>query len=224
MIGKCLICGSYTLPGRVVCSSCLTMLNYNCFDSYMVRCKTCLYPLLDHVYSCPRCKALQGVRILSLFDYRNIKLRHLLECYKFRGMKKYSLLFAFIISIYLEKNNLVDCTIVPVPCSSAALKRRGWDHMKEVAKILEKRYGYSVSYLLTNRDVSAEEQKKLGLKSRIQASKHRFAVAEDVSSTVGRVVIIDDICTTGMTLRSCSSVLKDAGCKNVMALTVFAEM
>lgn len=96
--------------------------------------------------------------------------------------------------------------------------------MKEVARILEKRYGYSVSYLISNKDMSSEEQKKLGLESRIRASQLRFAVSGKIPANVDRIIIIDDICTTGMTLRSCSSVLKDAGCKSVMALTVFAEM
>lgn len=212
------------LPGRVVCSSCKTFLEYNCFDSYMVRCKVCGYPLLDYVYSCKRCKELPGIRIVSLFDYRNAKIRHILESYKFRGMKKYSCLFAFILSDYLKKNGLSDSVLVPVPCSSTSFKRRGWDHMREIAGVLERRYGFRVCELLKIREVSSKEQKYLGLESRIKSSESKFTVSLKSVDCGQRIIILDDICTTGMTLKSCSAVLEEAGYRKIMALTVFAEL
>ncbi|MCR5761529.1 MAG: hypothetical protein K6F82_06015 [Sphaerochaetaceae bacterium] len=158
-------------------------------------------------------------------DYRNIKERHLLEAFKFRGIRSYASVFAFLTDRYLRKNGLQDSVIVPVPCSSSALKRRGWDHMEEVAKVLKRKYSYTVLNVIVNTDNSSGEQKEKNLEKRMENSENRFALKDfNYSIHDKRIIVLDDICTTGTTIKACMSVLEKGGFKNIIALTVFAEL
>ncbi|MGV9195164.1 ComF family protein [Microbacterium sp. MC2] len=104
--------------------------------------------------------------------------------------------------------------VVPVPSSRAALRRRGY----RVAELLARRAGLAPHRLLRPAGVAADQR---GL--------DRAARAENVRGTLRarsvagrRVLVVDDVITTGATLREAVRVLRAAGAEVVGAATVAA--
>lgn len=137
-------------------------------------------------------------------------------------------LFAQILNLALKQ--LEANFIVPVPPRKGKIKEKGWDQIDEICSLLEFRYGYKVLHLLERR--TRVQQKTLDREGRMQQiGKAYFSVpAHEFKKQLKpygyalpqRVVLVDDVCTTGSTLESCAAILKEAGIKEVTGLTLFS--
>ena len=107
--------------------------------------------------------------------------------------------------------------IVPVPLHSRREYERGFNQAADLAQHL----GLPVTHLL-RRVRHTHSQIELPKHQRQQNVKGAFAYAPDSRSPIPSpsvVVIVDDVSTTGSTLEACARVLKQAGVKDVRALT-----
>ena len=71
---------------------------------------------------------------------------------------------------------------------------------------------------------SLEQQKKLDRKSRLENLGQTYCIDEkklSKSQVPARVILIDDILTTGVTIETCARALKEAGVKEIFACTLF---
>ncbi|MFW5728537.1 MAG: ComF family protein [Spirochaetota bacterium] len=107
--------------------------------------------------------------------------------------------------------------LVPVPGSPRNARRRGWDHMEEVARELRRR-GLMTSRLLTRRD--GPEQKGLDREARrtsvsrslVLRDARRLRVGAEQARPMPRtVVLIDDVRTTGATIEAAATLLRCGG-------------
>lgn len=110
--------------------------------------------------------------------------------------------------------------IVPVPLHPAREKKRGFNQAQVLAKRLSKIKNIK---LLERRLVKVENippQTSLEADERARNVRGAFRMRkyEDLKGKI--VLLIDDVYTTGSTLRECSLVLKKAGVKEVRAVTV----
>jgi ComF family protein len=106
--------------------------------------------------------------------------------------------------------------VVPVPLHRRREYERGFNQAEDLATHL----GAPVMKLLT-RVRHTQSQIELPKNQRQQNVKNAFALAVPGSllPVPGIVVLVDDVSTTGSTLEACARVLKDAGVKEVRALT-----
>lgn len=108
---------------------------------------------------------------------------------------------------------------MPVPLHPSRKRKRGYNQAQilaeEIGKILE--IPVDSKSLIRTRKTSP--QKKLGHKERKKNLKHAFAV-KHTFQTVKRVLLVDDIYTTGNTIDAVSNVLKQKGVENVYFLTI----
>ncbi len=111
--------------------------------------------------------------------------------------------------------------IVPVPSGRKSVKKRGFSS----AKVIAKRISYRMEIPLCEavRAVKDKvEQKSLSAKGRAENAKKCFFLDEKLSVAGKRVLIVDDVTTTGSTLSAIAGILKDAGAAEVAAC-VFAR-
>jgi ComF family protein len=102
-----------------------------------------------------------------------------------------------------------------VPLSRRRRARRGFDQAEVVARALGARLDVPVRSLLRRtRDTSAQARK--GGAERRRALEGAFVAREDVG---GRVLLVDDVLTTGATAAACARTLKRAGAARVSVLT-----
>lgn len=105
-----------------------------------------------------------------------------------------------------------------VPATKSAYRRRGFDHMEAVARELGRMAGVPVCDCIIKHGSS--DQRKLGREGRLATARSIYEVPELVQKTVrgARVLLIDDVITTGATMTAVASVLKEAGALHVDGL------
>jgi predicted amidophosphoribosyltransferase len=106
-------------------------------------------------------------------------------------------------------------TIVPVPADPRRRRRRGFDHAALIAEALARRTGRPLVTCL--RRPPAPRQLGAGRGAR----QARVAATAPVASgpVPSAVVLVDDVHTTGATLRACAAALRAHGCDRVNVLT-----
>jgi len=110
--------------------------------------------------------------------------------------------------------------IVPVPLHVRRLKQRGFNQAGLIAKKLARRTGLPVSFDALVRKSWTDPQTRLNRQERLVNVKGAFEVARPEEVRDRRIVLVDDVFTTGTTLSECSRTLKDAGASEVHAMTV----
>lgn len=104
--------------------------------------------------------------------------------------------------------------IVFVPATAAAFRRRGFDHMEAIAGHLGEVSGVPVLDALVKH--GSGDQRRLGRRGRLAQAAGLYQVVADVRDE--RVLLVDDVVTTGATLRAAAAALGDAGARSVDAL------
>ena len=159
----------------------------------------------------------------SLFPYCG-QIRRAVHCVKQDGTKEFVEFFARQAEL-LQTNYIrrirPDC-LVPVPLHPAKQRKRGFNQAELFAVELGKRLELPV-HLLLRKVKNTREQKQLTREQR--KGNVRDAFAADLSSVnriPPRILLVDDIATTGSTLSACAATLKAAGAEQVFYITICA--
>jgi ComF family protein len=109
--------------------------------------------------------------------------------------------------------------VAPVPLHAQRLRERGYDQALLLAKELARRSNLSLGVRLAERIRATSTQVGSSVHERAQNLRGAFAAkAEEVQ---GRsVLLVDDVITTGATIREVAKALSDAGAKEVRVLAV----
>lgn len=109
-------------------------------------------------------------------------------------------------------------TVAWVPVSKKRLRKRGYDQAELLARAACRLWDTEPARLL-NKPVDNPAQS--GISDVAARRANVLGVYEPCGDAAGkRVLLIDDICTTGATLSECARVLKDTGVESVVSVTV----
>lgn len=110
--------------------------------------------------------------------------------------------------------------VVPVPLHPRRRRERGYDQALLLAKVLAKRLGCKLLPGVLVRTRYTSQQALLPVGRRWDNVRGAFAVRDPARFRGRRVLLVDDVMTTGMTASECAKVLKRAGAENVQVLTL----
>jgi ComF family protein len=110
--------------------------------------------------------------------------------------------------------------IVPVPLFPARERERGYNQSHLIARPLAKRLGLRLDSRILTRIRPRPPQLLLSRTERWKSVRGAYAAREGLRVDNLRVLLIDDVLTTGATLDSCARTLKKAGAAAVFGLTV----
>ncbi len=109
--------------------------------------------------------------------------------------------------------------LVPVPLYPVRRRERGFNQAEELARMLGKSTGLPVLDVLT-RIKKTETQARLRRSERLRNQLNAFDLKSGFDLRGKRLLIIDDVFTTGATINACARILKKAGAGDLAALTV----
>jgi ComF family protein len=221
--GVCQVCARW--PSRPICHSCTEK-----FAPARHRCATCARPLHTAHPQCGACLSdRQPVALttcLAAVDYA-FPWDQIIARFKFRQEPALAQsLAALMLATPSLSQLLQDCDcIVPIPVSTARLAERGYNQAWELTKALRQQVGAGSApgwAQALQRTGEAPDQHHLPAQQRLGNVRHAFRVTpSDAPRLTGaHALLIDDVCTTGATLRAAALALRQAGASRVSAAVI----
>ena len=217
---RCPACHDAVRPfGAVICEGCADRFVY-VREPVCVRCGKELADGDGQI--CEGCRRIDNGLSggVALFHY-NDTARASMAKFKYEGRCEYADLYAQeLLARYREK---ILCwkprLIVPVPIHKSRLKERGYNQAAEVALRLGKALDIPVDQTLLLRKKKTAAQKELGAGERAENLRGAFAASRRAEG-IESILLVDDIFTTGLTMKNCAEALKAAGVKKVYGCSV----
>ena len=202
----CVVCQKPAGRNRFVCSSCkehLTLLKPGAL------CKTCLAPLPSGAGLCGRCLKNNPAydRLVACFPYQG-KLRTSLHRYKFGGRSDLHTSFAMLMCAQLLSFGCTDFdVVVPMPLSKERLRERGFNQAALIAKDIAKQFHVPCVSNALKKCRDTERQSELNIHQRSKNIHGAFALNNPDAVRGKNVLLVDDIFTTGATMREAAKTL-----------------
>ena len=110
--------------------------------------------------------------------------------------------------------------VVPVPLDRARRRERGYNQAELIARPPAKRLNLPIEPRMLVRTKARPPQLLVSRGERWKSVRGAYATNEGVDVDNLRILLVDDVLTTGATLDACSRVLKKAGAAAVFGVTV----
>jgi ComF family protein len=212
---QCRVCRSW--PAQVVCEGCV-----NRFAQPQPRCSSCALPVPAGVTQCGACIAtpppLNACLAAVSYDY---PWSRLVVNFKFHAEPGLAAAFALLLrsTPWVEPALETADTLLPMPLSRERLRSRGFNQALLLAQQLAPDKSRA-EWLLRLRDTPP--QSSLGRAERLRSLDGAFAVEpRQAARLVGqRVVLVDDVMTSGASLWAAARVLRQAGAAHITGLVV----
>lgn len=191
--------------------------------------------LINEDYTCKKCKKnLEYICINNDLQIMNNKhFEFLISSYLYLGKVREKILeFKFKNKKYLYKSlseelltklkqysNEIDCVIV-VPISINRYFERGYNQSMLIGKFISKKLNKPLHKFVLLKCKNNDKQSKLNLMERIANVEDVYKILNKKVILNKRILLIDDIYTTGATVNECSKVLKQNGAKNIIVATI----
>lgn len=221
---RCPICGNICTPrGELVCNTCRT----KPVRIEEPRCKKCSKPIssgeFEYCYDCSM-KEFHYVRGYSLWMYDDV-MKDSIAAYKYKGRKEYTKFYVNELVKYLGDEILCIApdAIIPIPVHPARRRQRGYNQAELLALELGTQLHIIVRTDILIRTIKTRPQKELDNIERMRNLEKAFSIAghyKKASLGYHKVILIDDIYTTGSTIEACTKVLISAGVKEIYFVTL----
>jgi ComF family protein len=186
-------------------------------------CSRCGKPQISGSF-CPSCwgvkSSIDGIRSPFYFEGTIRKAIHELKYHNLRALADP---LAELLYAYLRMNDIDGDIIIPVPLHRSRLRRRGYNQSGLLATRLGKLAGFPVleDCLVRTKDSKPQARTKTGEERRENVAG--AFVCRDGDLKGRRVLLVDDVCTTGATLEACANTLKKTGVVSVWGITIARE-
>src|SRR5256885_80550 len=219
-------------PSCTICSASVDLDEYLCQDceakvSRIVPpfCAKCSEPFdgaITTTFSCANCahRTLYFDAAVSAFRSRGI-IRHVMLNFKYgRQIHLRHLVARWLVAAFDDERLRERCfdAIVPVPLHPARQRERGFNQAALLAEWVSSHLGLPVRAAL-QRIHYTTTQTAFDRSERMQNLRGAFRLRKKADVRNLRVLLIDDVLTTGSTLSECARILKDGGARSVYAAT-----
>jgi ComF family protein len=213
---RCSVCAAW--PAEPVCGACVQR-----FGRARARCRRCALPVPDAVAECGAClrepPPLDACHAAVDYGY---PWSGLLTEFKFHGQPGWAGWFAELLRRQPGvKEAIESCDLVlPLPLARKRLAERGFNQALELARRLAPAAKVQPRLLLRLRETPP--QAALGRRERLANVHGAFAVEPLRAAQVRgrRVVLVDDVMTSGASLHAAANALRSAGAGHLTALVV----
>ena len=201
----CLGCGEYTEVEYGVCDDCMRAID-RFSQPFCLGCLT----MIESGTRCGSCED----RYPPLFAAGNYTapLEQIIIQYKFKGIKRPSVMFARLVMEEFEDDikSLQAEALIPIPLHPSREAGRGYNQAVVLSQHLSELLGTETRTDILYRTQKHKPQARLNLRQRAANISGVFEVDESAESGA-RVALVDDVVTSGATVREATRVLSEAG-------------
>ncbi len=219
----CVSCGK---EGEYICKDCLSTIEILEYQF----CPVCEKRVIDGK-TCKNCQ--QKTKLNGLFiavAYKNQLVKKLINQFKYKPYLKELcpiLCFLIITHFSLIGNNTMDILkqgiLIPVPLHKKRQKERGFNQAEEIAKHLSVKLNLAFCNNVLIKIKSTSAQVGLSSEQRKKNIKGTFVCEKDDRIKGKKILLVDDVYTTGATMEECAEILKQAGVREVWGIAVARE-
>lgn len=146
------------------------------------------------------------------------KLMHKL---KYKGRKDIGYELGKVYGHELKGSPFVESDIIiPVPLHPSRLKKRGYNQSEFIGKGLAETLGIPLQTGKLIRENSTESQTRKNRFERFLNMEGKFKLTDTQLISGKRVLLVDDVITTGSTVEACATILLEGGCSEIFVLTL----
>jgi competence protein ComFC len=206
------------------------------FPSYCMVCKKSGYDI------CKECLSKSSTTeretdlwIFPIFDYRDPVIKKSIGYLKYKNKKYIAEFFAEIIYEKIIEEladleifeNFKNPILIPIPLSKEKQKERGYNQTEllceNIIKFAQKDNDSNITYLknIIHKTKNTLPQARIkNRRERLENLKNAFSIKNKEEIKNRNIIIIDDVTTTGATLKEIKKLLEQNGAKNIIAFTV----
>ena len=206
---RCPVCHDIAVPGGSrICNVCREKLK----PITGPRCFRCSKPLKREEQE--YCKDCRKTRLfdqgIGIFPYGSVLQESLFKL-KYGKRQEYGSFYGQIAAVYSREiiRNWGVEIIIPIPRHRKRMEKRGYNQAELIAEALGKTLCIPVDSRLMKRKVNTRPQKELDYRERKQNMKNAFFLKGE--NRYRRILLVDDIYTTGSTIEAAAELLKRNG-------------
>ena len=184
------------------------------YDTKVPFCESCRLYLAS---LSPRELPIPAGSCLYLLDYA-ADIRRAILAYKFHGKAQYAKPLGELLVPLISRLGQVD-VLTWAPVSALRLVGRGYDQSRLLAEAAGRVLHIPVKRMLRKRRHTRRQSRTAG-QDRAENVRGAYSLAAGCHPVGCRIVLIDDIVTTGSTISECSRVLTDAGAQEVICVAL----
>ena len=211
----CLSCENSLVKGEhLVCTHCMLQMpqtNYHLDPTNPLKRRLSGRIKLEHV--------------MALFRFsKNGRVQGILHALKYKNQPELAVMLGHVYGERMREAALTRAfdLIIPVPLHASRLRRRGYNQSAKFAEGLSEKLEIPYSDDHMERKVSTETQTRKSKLNRWQNVDDVFMVNQKKEVQGKKILLVDDVITTGATLEACGSQLWNAGCSS-LSIACIAE-
>ena len=217
---RCPICSDIVMPkGQLVCPECVENIPY----IKGPRCYRCGKELRDerteYCYDCSK-HTMYYEKGVSLYRYNHV-MRRAMDGFKYKNRREYADFFTAEL-IRICGSVMQDWgadAVIPVPIHKSRRRIRGYNQAELLAAPLGEFLKIPMRTDFIERIRKTKPQNKLNDKERQKNIEGAFKICKNVVQ-LKKVILVDDIYTTGSTINACAKLLREAGIEQVYFVCV----
>lgn len=177
---------------------------------------------------CPRCQSKKLSGLYFALPYQNLLVKKLIQKFKYNPfIKELAKPLASLIITHFQfldnKPNLSNFILIPVPLNEKRLKWRGFNQATEISKELSKILEIPLVLNCLLKIKETLPQVKLTAEARKENVRGTFSCQNQKEILGKKILLVDDIYTTGSTMEEAARVLKKSGAREIWGLVVARE-
>lgn len=216
---SCMCCGKEVFDGLGFCEDCLKTVVFN-NGKVCKRCGVGIDGAEDFCGNCAFDKVYFD-KSYAVFSYEGAVQKAILHM-KFNGRGRNAKIFAKYLAFLATKNSLAFDAVCFPPMSAKSQRQRFYNQSQLLAQYFCAEMSCDDKYVdALVKTKETERQEKLNKSDRKLNLVGAYKVKSDVKGK--RMLVVDDVKTTGATLNECAKVLKKAGAVSVVGLMVSAR-
>lgn len=214
----CLVCNRW---GAYVCYTCSRSIEYIAVDACYY-CEKRSPAGITH----EECKQPGGLDGICCFMYYTPVVQQIMKKMKYHLVSSaYQELFSSLSPVILSKLALLrkkhpTACLQPVPLHMSRFHARGFNQADYISRFISDYTGYPIASLLYRRKATAQQAKTSSRIQRYWNIYNAFSVVSNTEVKGKTIILVDDVVTSGNTVKEAARVLKQAGAERVLVVAL----